>query len=111
MKLMTIQLTGHQRKFLKGMAHPLKPVVLIGSRGFTKAIASSLDEALITHELVKVKFNDNKEKEFKHNTTVALERATGSVVVGEIGHTAIFYRPHPEPENRKISLPKDQTIL
>ncbi|MGD8844746.1 MAG: YhbY family RNA-binding protein [Desulfobacteraceae bacterium] len=101
---MTIQLTGYQRKFLRGLAHPLKPVVLIGSRGFTQAIASALDEALTTHELVKVKFNDNKEKDFKHKTTAALERATGSVVVGEIGHTAIFYRPHPEPEKRKISL-------
>jgi RNA-binding protein len=108
---MTIQLTGHQRKFLRGLAHPLKPVVLIGSRGFTQAIASALDEVLITHELVKVKFNDNKEKEFKRKTTAELERATNSVVVGEIGHTAIFYRPHPEPENRKISLPKDQAII
>lgn len=100
-------LTGSQRKFLRGLAHPLKPIVLIGGRGFTQAVATALDEALITHELVKAKFNDNKDKGFKQETTTALEEATGSEAVGVIGHTVIFYRPHPEPEKRKISLPKE----
>lgn len=102
---MTTPLTGSQRKYLRGLAHPLKPIVLIGSRGFTQAVATALDEALITHELVKAKFNDNKNKDFKQMTTSALEERTASEVVGVIGHTVIFYRPHPEPEKRKISLP------
>ncbi len=102
---MTIQLTGQQRKYLRGLAHSLKPLVLIGSRGFSQAVVTALDEALLAHELVKVKFNDNKEKEFKQKTTAALERASNAIAVGVIGHTVIFYRPHPEPEKRKISLP------
>ncbi len=99
-------LTGYQRKFLRSLAHPLKPIVLIGSRGYTDAVVEALDAALLKHELVKVKFNDDKTKEFKTKTTAELERATQSQVVGMIGHTAIYYRPHPEPEKRKIAIPR-----
>jgi RNA-binding protein len=98
-------LTGSQCKYLRALAHPLKPVVLIGSRGFTEAVAKALDEALLKHELVKIKFNDVKTKEFKSKTNTALEKATCSRIVGMIGHTAIYYRPHPEVDKRRITLP------
>lgn len=98
-------LSGFQRKYLRGLAHSLKPIVLIGSRGFTTAIADALDQALLRHELVKIKFNDNKTKEFKEKTMAGLQRATGAQSVGMIGHTVIYYRPHPDPDKRKIALP------
>jgi len=100
-----LDLTGYQRKYLRAQAHPLKPLVLIGGRGYTEAVVEALDAALLKHELVKIKFNDDKTKEFKAKTTAALEKATRSHVVGVIGHTAIYYRPHPEPEKRKITIP------
>jgi RNA-binding protein len=99
------ELSGSQRKYLRALAHPLKPVVLIGSRGFTEAVSKALDEALLKHELVKVKFNDDKTKAFKSQTSAALEKATNSLIVGTIGHTAIYYRPHPEVGKRRINLP------
>lgn len=101
-----LELTGYQRKYLRSQAHSLKPIVLIGSRGYTEAVTEALEAALLKHELVKIKFNDDKTKEFKSKTTAALEKATGSLVVGMIGHTAIYYRPHPEPEKRKITIPR-----
>ena len=100
------ELTGAQRKYLRALAHPLKPLVLIGTRGVTEAVSEALDEALLKHELVKIKFNDDKTKAFKSKTNAALEKATSSQVVGVIGHTAIYYRPHPEIEKRKIMLPQ-----
>ena len=99
------KLTSAQRKYLKALAHPLKPVVLIGNRGYTEAVADALDAALLKHELVKIKFNDNKTKEFKAKTNQTLERVTRSWVVGMIGHTVIYYRPHPELDKQKIVLP------
>lgn len=102
---MIIPLTGFQRKYLRGLAHSLKPIVLIGSKGVTQSIIDALDEALMDHELVKVKFVDNKNKDFKSIALQDLEGATAAHMVGMIGHTAIFYRPHPDLEKRKISLP------
>ena len=98
-------LTSYQRKYLRGLAHGLKPVVLIGQKGQTASLSAALDQALITHELVKAKFIDDKDKAHKAQTIAFLQKTTASEMVGLIGHVAIFYRPHPDPEKRKISLP------
>jgi len=55
-------LKGFQKKFLKGRAHGLKPVVFLGQKGLTDNLIDSIHEALDTHELVKVKFIEFKEK-------------------------------------------------
>ena len=103
---MEITLSGHQRKFLRGLAHALKPIVRIGQMGVTAAVEQALDEALDTHELVKVKFNDDKSKAFKREALQQLETVSGACMVGMIGHIGIFYRPHPDEEKRTIQLPK-----
>ena len=94
-----------QAKYLRGMAHGLKPVVFIGQRGLTDALIRSTGEAFESHELIKVKFIDYKEKKQKTEFAKALEARTGSYLAGMIGHIAILYRPHPDPEKRRIVLP------
>jgi RNA-binding protein len=93
------------RKYLKGLAHRLKPVVLIGQGGLTSAVVQAVDAALHDHELIKIKFNAFREKEEKASITAAIEKQTGAQWVGSIGHITVFYRPHPDAESRKIQLP------
>ena len=99
------KLTSIQAKFLRGLAHALKPVVFVGQKGVTHALIKSADEAFQRHELVKVKFIDFKEKEQKKEIAAALESKTNSLMAGMIGHIAIFYKQHNDPEKRKIALP------
>ena len=101
-----VELTSTQAKYLRGMAHALKPVVLIGQKGLTNELIRSTEEAFERHELIKVKFVDYKEKKQKSEIARALEARTGSHLAGMIGHIAIIYRQHPDPEKRKIVLPK-----
>jgi RNA-binding protein len=98
-------LSSYQRKYLRGKAHGLKPVVLIGQKGLTSSLVDALDQALVTHELVKAKFIDDKDKAFKTQTIEMLTKATAAELVGLIGHTAIFFRPHPDPNKRRITIP------
>jgi RNA-binding protein len=98
-------LEGYQRKFLRGLAHRLKPIVLIGQNGLTGAIVKTTDEALNKHELIKVKFNAYKEKDEKKEIIAEIENRTSAQLVGLIGHTAIFYRENSDPEQQKITLP------
>jgi RNA-binding protein len=98
-------LSSSQRKYLRGVAHGLKPVVLIGQKGLTTSLVEALDEALIAHELVKAKFIEDKDKAFKSEAIKTLTQATGSELVGLIGHTAVFFRPHPDPDKRRITIP------
>ncbi len=98
-------LTSSQRKYLRGLAHKLKPVVLIGQNGLTPAVVKAAESALDDHELIKVKFNDIKDKSQKKIHAASLEEATGGSMVGMIGHVAIFFRRHADAKKRKIKLP------
>ncbi|MFH1082849.1 MAG: ribosome assembly RNA-binding protein YhbY [Pseudomonadota bacterium] len=100
------KLEGFQRKYLRGLAHSLKPVVLIGQKGLTAEVLRSAKQAVERHELIKVKFHDFKEKEQKAELIELLEQETGSEIVGVTGHTTIFFRQQSDPEKRKISLPQ-----
>jgi RNA-binding protein len=98
-------LKGFQKKYLRGRAHKLKPTVFIGQKGITENVIRSTDEALNAHELIKVKFIDFKEKRQKAELSDILSERTNCQAVGMIGHIAIFFRPHEDPEKRKIRLP------
>ena len=99
-------LKGFQKRFLRGLAHSLKPVVFVGQKGFTQSLAEAMDDALDHHELVKVKFVDFKEKEKKLTQVEQIEKSVPCEMVGLVGHIAIFFRQQSDPEKRKINLPK-----
>lgn len=100
-----IKITSTQAKYLRGIAHSLKPVVYIGQKGLTGALIRSTEDAFDKHELIKIKFIDHKEKKLKAEIARTLEGHTGSHLAGMVGHIAIFYKQHPDPEKRKIVLP------
>jgi RNA-binding protein len=101
----TKNLQGFERKYLRGLAHGIRPVILIGKEGLTDGIVRATAEALLQHELIKIKYNDFKEKSQKEALTGDLAARTGAEQVGAIGHTVILFRPHPNPEMRRIILP------
>jgi RNA-binding protein len=100
------KLKGFQKKYLRGLAHSLKPVVLIGQKGLTDDLVKSSDQALERHELIKVKFNEFKEKDQKTEITEELCKRTKAEIAGTIGHIAILYRGQKDPEKKKIFLPE-----
>ena len=102
-------LKGFQKKFLKGRAHGLKPVVFLGQKGLTPNVIESIHAALNTHELIKIKFIEFKEKKQKAGMAETIEAEADCQLVGMIGHIAIFYRQHTDPDERKINLPPRKT--
>lgn len=96
-------LKSGQRKFLRGKAHHLDPVVSVGKLGITDALIQAASKALGDHELIKVKFKDHKDR--KREWTEEIASRSDSEVAGLIGNVAILYRRHPDKEKRKIKLP------
>ncbi|MBF0358709.1 MAG: YhbY family RNA-binding protein [Magnetococcales bacterium] len=99
-----LELQGFQRKYLRGLAHSLKPLVLIGREGITPTVLAFVDQALIDHELLKIRFNDFKTD--KKALCAQIAESSGGELVGMVGHVAIFYRPHPEAAKRSIEVPQ-----
>jgi RNA-binding protein len=97
--------TSSQAKYLRGLAHGLKAVVFVGQKGITPAVLDAARDALNAHELIKVKFIDFKDRKQKAAFATDIECRADCVRVGMIGHVVLFYRPHPDPEKRKIVLP------
>ena len=93
-------LRGFQRKYLRKLAHGLKPVVHIGSGGISSAVLRALTEALGDHELVKVRLHEPEDKKALARKLAEESRAA---LCGLVGHTVILYRA--DPEDPKIELP------
>jgi RNA-binding protein len=98
-------LTQKQRRYLKGLAHSLRPLVQVGQKGVTDTLVQALDEALTAHELIKMKFVEVKDRDSKQRHTEQIVRLVSCDIVGTIGHTVILYRPRKDPEKRSIHLP------
>jgi RNA-binding protein len=93
-----MHLTEKQKKHLRRLAHPLRPIVMLGNAGLTDGVVGELDRALTDHELVKVsaKVGDRQARDAALDE---LARRTQALVVQRIGHVGVFYR-------RAAGLPK-----
>lgn len=95
---------GRERAELRAQAHHLNPTVHVGQHGLTPAVIGSLDDALRTRELVKVKLG-NKDDVKPKDAAGALALATNSAVVQVIGRTATLFRENPDLEKKRGDLP------
>ena len=95
---------GSERAELRSEAHHLNPTVHVGQHGLTPSVIGSLDDALRTRELVKVKLG-NKDEVKPKDVANSLALATNSAVVQVIGHTATFFRQNPDLDRKRDDLP------
>ena len=96
-------LSAKQRQFLKGLAHPLSPVVRFGKGNVSDSLVEETKKSLLAHELIKVRI-DAEGVDARRELIDQLAAATDSQVAGTIGKTAILYRAR--DEKPKIKLPK-----
>ncbi len=99
---------GSQRAELRAQAHHLSATVHVGQHGLSPTLIASLDDALRTHELVKVKLGKNAEMK-PGEAAAQLSEATAAEVVQVIGRTATFYRENPELIKKKVDLRDDES--
>ncbi len=91
-------------KYLRSLAHALKPVVRLGHNGLTTAVTNELDGALNHHELVKVKLSES-DKEARHQQLEALCASVNALCVQQIGHTATLFRRNEKKPVIELSIP------
>ena len=97
-------MTGRERAELRAEAHHLYPTVHVGQQGLTPSLIGSLDDALRTRELVKVKLRTSEDTKPK-DIANSLALATNSAVVQVIGRTATLFRENPDIEKKRGDLP------
>ena len=93
-------LSSKERAALRGEAHHLRALVHVGQHGLTDATRQTIDDALRTHELVKIQFTKNAALSAK-DAANDLASVLAADVVQVIGKTATLYRENPELEKKK----------
>lgn len=87
-----ISLSSQARSALRGAAHSLRPVVLIGDQGLTPAVIKEIELALNAHELIKVRAG-SQERDERNAMLGQICDELGCAPVHHLGKTLILYRP------------------
>jgi RNA-binding protein len=96
-------LSSSQIRYLRGLAHPLKPVLLLGGQGVTAGVLKELEQALTDHELIKVRLAGN-DRTARVADLAKLVESSHAETVQTIGHVAVLYRRN--DDKPQIALPK-----
>lgn len=96
-------LTSKQRQFLKGLAHPLAPVVRVGRGKLKESVVEETKKSLLAHELIKVRIESDDSAE-RRSIAESLAEATDAAVAGSVGKIVMLYREREEKPS--IKLPK-----
>lgn len=84
-------LAPKRRQQLKGLAHKLKPVVLIGNNGLTDAVNKEIDRALHDHELIKIRVQTT-DRDLRKTLFAELCDKNHAELVQMIGAIGVIYR-------------------
>ena len=86
-----MRLTEKQLRFLRGKAHALKPVVMLGQKGLTENVVAETVQALKDHELIKVRVRATGRTQ-REAWLAQLVSRSACTLVARIGHVAVLYR-------------------
>ena len=86
---------GELRRKLRGHGHALKALVHIGKGGVTTGVLAQVAQALLDHELVKVRIATECPVD-RFAVADVLAEQPGTQVVQILGRTVIAYKRHPK---------------
>ena len=86
-----MSLTTKEKQALKGRAHKLKPVIMIGSNGVTESVIKEVDRALNDHELIKIRIQ-GADRDARLAMVEDIAGQSDAELVQLIGAIGVFYR-------------------
>jgi len=95
-------LSNKNRKYLRGLANSLKPMIQMGKDGNKETFIRQLDMMLESHELVKVNVLETSPMSAHEAANYFVERI-GAEYVQDIGRKFVLYRA--SQEDPQIVLP------
>lgn len=113
---MKITLSPIERQELKGRAHTLDPLVIIGDNGLTASVLREIDRTLKAHELIKIRANTD-DRDARAAWLEEICNALHAAPVQLIGKTLVVWRedadkakarkraamPAPKPREKRLT--------
>jgi len=92
----------HAIKFLRGVSHQIKPVVMVADKGLTENVMNEIEVCLELHELIKIRIRMDKETRSKFITEIL--EATGATKIHSIGQVLTIFLANPKNPQYDLSL-------
>jgi len=89
--VISASLSGRARTHLKSLAHPLEPIVQLGTQGITPTVIAAVGTALDDHELIKIRLGQSFDGD-RHEASKQLAEESHATLVQVIGRIIVLYR-------------------
>lgn len=99
----TMAISEAQKKYLRGLGHELKPVIMVAESGLSDSLLEECESTISHHELIKVSVRVG-DRTARSAVIDALCANTSAVLVQRVGNMALLYRENPD-RKKKITLP------
>lgn len=97
-----MSLSESQKKYLRGLGHQLKPVIMVGDTGLSEPLMNEFDATIGHHELIKVRVR-SADRNTRDELIEKLCQQGSAELVTRIGNVALVYRRN--DEKPQIPLP------
>lgn len=97
-----MKFTESQKKYLRGLGHGLKPLIIVGDAGLSEGLLAEFETTLAHHELIKVRVNA-ADREARNAIISELCSLSGAELIQSIGNIALLFRSN--PDKRRIRIP------
>ena len=94
-----MNISSKNKQKLKGFSHSIKPSIIIGKEGVSKATIKSINKIIKNKELIKIKFNSFKNE--IDSMSKLIENSCKAIFIGNIGNILILYKQNPDINKRK----------
>jgi RNA-binding protein len=98
-----LTLTVPELLALKGRAHALNPLVMIGNAGLTESVLKEIAQTLMSHELIKIRVMSD-DRPLRETMLETICTQLDAAPVQHIGKILVVYKPN--PEKHKIEIKK-----
>ncbi len=83
-------LTSQQIRYLRGLTHPLQPVVMVAEKGLNENVMIEIESALLHHELVKIKLRADRDTRTAWINQISQQCSAEKIHA--MGQVACFFR-------------------
>jgi RNA-binding protein len=96
-----MNLSEQQKKYLRGLGHQLKPLIMVGEAGLSESLLAEFETTLSHHELIKVRVRAG-DRNARDALIEQLCAGSSAILIQRIGNIALLYRPNlkKKPEKR-----------
>ena len=95
-------LSEPQKKYLRGLGHHLKPVIVVGDGGLSEAVIKEFESTINHHELIKVRVRSGDRDSRDDMIQKMCDQET--MLVARIGNVALLFRRN--TDKPRINLPR-----